>query len=97
MTLFEWDPEKAEENWREHEIRFSHAIEAFDDPNLISRPDDRYDYGEERWRTIGMTSDLLLVIVAHTFRGEDDSEVIRLISARRAKPHEWRLYDNRKL
>jgi len=97
MIRFEWDDKKAEDNWRDHKIRFEKAVEVFKDPHYFSEPDDRFEYDEERWRTIGMAKDLLLLIVAHTFRDKDDTEVIRIISARRAEPHERKEYDYRKL
>ena len=52
---------------------------------------DRIVEGEERWQTLGMTADILL-IVAHTWRDEDEGEVIRVISARKATPRERRAY-----
>ena len=100
MTLnlrFEWDEEKNRVNWDEHQITFSKAIEVFYDPNRISEPDNRFDYGEERLRTIGMAENMLLLVVAWTDRGNDDFEIIRIISARRARPLERRKYGNRKL
>lgn len=47
--------------------------------------DDRDDYGEERWLSIGWVSTVLLV-VAHTERGIH-SEVIRIISKTRVRVH----------
>jgi uncharacterized DUF497 family protein len=93
---FEWDPAKAEQNWREHHIRFEEAATVFDDPHLWSEPDNRFEYSEQRRHIIGMSGRCLLLVVAHTFRGDDDSLVVRIISAREAQPHERRLYGNRK-
>ena len=46
---------------------------------------DRIENGEERWQTFGMVRGVLLVMVAHTVREEEQAEtVIRIISARRA-------------
>ena len=50
---------------------------------------------EERWHTIGMVGGVV-VIVAHTWPtfvpGRGD-EVARIISARKATPHERRVYE----
>jgi uncharacterized DUF497 family protein len=97
MRLFEWDNEKEAENWRTHGILFADAASVFDDPYHLTEPDDRFDYDELRWRTIGIAEDhCMMLLVAHTTRG-DDAEVIRIISARHAKPHERRRYGNRKI
>jgi uncharacterized DUF497 family protein len=98
MAFFEWDEEKAEECWRLRRISFKKAAEVFDDPCHITELDGRYEYGEERYRTIGMVDShhLLLLLVAHTIRG-DNEEVIRIISVRKAKKHEEKRYDDHKL
>jgi len=91
MQGFEWDEDKAEANWREHGVRFAKAVEVFDDQRRKVEPD--YYESEDRWRTIGMTQDGLLVVV-YTYRCDD---IIRIISARRAEPCERRHYGNRKV
>ncbi|MCL1894620.1 MAG: BrnT family toxin [Holophagaceae bacterium] len=92
-----WDEKNAEEHWRKHRISFKKAAEVFNDPNCKTVRDNRFDYGEVRYNTLGMADDLLLLVVSHTYKDEDDNEIIRIISARAAKPHEWRIYGNRKL
>jgi uncharacterized DUF497 family protein len=37
---FEWDPEKAEANFRKHGVRFSEAEPVFEDDYAITIPDD---------------------------------------------------------
>ncbi|MDR0478920.1 MAG: BrnT family toxin [Burkholderiaceae bacterium] len=97
---FEWDDHKAELNFRKHGIRFDEAAEVFDDPFALIEQD-RVEGGEQRWQTIGMTCEsLLLLLVAHTVRFEeaDDGqavEVIRIISARRVDRKERRRYEHR--
>jgi len=85
---FEWDPNKAESNFRKHRVRFEIAVRVFFDPQRIDMFDDREDYGEDRWKTIGWVNPALLVVV-YTHRGED---VIRIISARKADAHEIAQY-----
>ena len=93
---FEWDPLKAEANRRKHGVSFEVAIRAFADPFAISEQD-RVEDREQRWRTIGLVNDQLLLIVAHTAGEADEGgetvEVIRIISARKAERRERRCYE----
>ncbi len=50
--------------------------------------------GEVRWQTVGMADGVLLLLVVHTFEDEDEAEVIRIISARKADAHERRRYED---
>jgi uncharacterized protein len=84
---FEWDPAKAAQNLADHGVGFEAARNVFKDPFALEWLDDREDYGETRYVIIDMVDDRLLY-VAYTLRGE----VIRLISARGAEPHERRRY-----
>ncbi len=84
---FEWDTEKAAANLNRHGVAFSLATSVFDDPHSIDREDDREDYGEVRRSIVGLVNHMELA-VAYTWRGN----CIRLISARRATPHEQRNY-----
>ncbi len=88
--LFEWDPNKAIANQEKHRLSFAVAARVFLDPARIEIFDDREEYGEDRWITIGMVDPAVLVVV-YTMRGQD-GETIRLISARRANENEKRAY-----
>jgi uncharacterized DUF497 family protein len=90
--VFEWDKNKAESNYRKHGIRFEEAALVFDDP-LAWSEQDRIENGEERWQTIGQVEGCWLVLVAHTVWEEDDTEVIRIISARPANRKERTRYE----
>jgi uncharacterized protein len=90
---FEWNPDKAERNRRLHGISFETAALVFADPFAITELD-RIEGGEHRWQTLGSTgSGYAILLVAHVYRDEADVEVIRIISARRAEPHEKKRYD----
>lgn len=91
--LFEWDPVKAASNLKKHGVSFETATLAFADPFALLEQD-RIENGEYRWQTTGMAGGWVLLVVAHTFRDEADVEVINIISARRAEPHERKRYDN---
>ncbi|HUE05249.1 MAG TPA: BrnT family toxin [Bryobacteraceae bacterium] len=88
--LFEWDEDKNRRNLAKHKVSFETAKSVFDDPRALSIQD-RVVEGEERWRTVGMVSGALL-LVAYTYPDVGSDEVIRLISARKAIPHERRAY-----
>ena len=89
--LFEWDEYKNLSNQQKHKISFENAVSIFDDPFLLAKPDNRYDYFEERWQSIGLAEKFLLT-VAHTVEDHYDEEIIRIISARKARPGEARRY-----
>jgi uncharacterized DUF497 family protein len=86
---FEWDREKAEQNLAKHGIAFSEALTVFDDLLSVTVPDRRHSVREERFWTIGLSNRLRLLVVSHT----DEGEVIRIISARLATPHERNEYE----
>lgn len=88
-----WDETKNRINKRKHNLSFTTAVLVFEDPLVASRRD-IYRY-EERWQTMGMAGNLLLLVI-HTApqiglgTGE---EIGRIISARKATPHERKLYE----
>jgi uncharacterized DUF497 family protein len=89
---FVWDSEKEAANRDRHGIDFATAAKAFADPNAITDYDAGHSRaGEDRWTTIGMVGDLLL-IVRVTWTDEDDGDVIRIISARLAGPKDRAMY-----
>ena len=86
---FEWDEAKDRANVAKHGIDFETARRIFDDP-LLTRPDLRRDYGEERYTGIGRV-EAATVVVAYTVRGRR----LRLISARPASRKERQAYNER--
>jgi hypothetical protein len=89
---FEWDVNKNRTNNRKHGVRFELATLVFDDPHIVSVPDDLES--EERWLSIGLAEGVLILAVAHTWKEYDNEEVIRIISARKATPKEIQEYQN---
>ena len=81
---FEWHDAKAEANLQAHGVTFDLAQTVFQDPFAIERLDDRQDYGEERFVTVGMAEGNVVLFVAYTERGGR----MRIISARRATQNE---------
>jgi uncharacterized DUF497 family protein len=86
---FEWDNQKRELNLAKHGIDFDSAIEVFYGPIILRRSDRN---NEERWTALGYSDDRLVVVV-FTRR----ADVIRIISARRARKNEEREYRNAKV
>ena len=89
---FEWYPEKARANLSKHGVSFDTASEVFADPMAITAPD-RFVDGEFRWRSVGRVGPIAIMFVAHTYRDDDGEEVVRLISALKARAHERRAYE----
>lgn len=90
---FEWDSDKAAKNFKKHRVGFETAVRVFADPFALVEQD-RIENGEYRWQTLGIVDDYLLLLVAHTVRDDQDgTEVIRIISARRAEPKERKRYE----
>jgi uncharacterized DUF497 family protein len=96
MISFEWHEAKAKSNERKHGVRFEDALLVFADPYAMVEQD-RIAAGELRWQTLGLAGNIVLLLVAHTVRDDQDDEIIRIISARKALPKERQRYDeNRK-
>ena len=83
---FEWDSAKERANRQKHGVDFRTAAKVFLDPYVIEF-DDRDARGEPRFSAIGLVDGRML-FVGYTVRGD----VIRIISARGAEPHEKRKY-----
>ena len=88
---FIWDERKKRRNIAKHKIDFATAILVFDDPHAVSRLQ-RIEDGEERWRILGLAGGIVVLFVAYTYM-DNDEEVIRIISARKATPRERKVYE----
>ena len=84
---YEWDENKNKINQEKHGIDFLDAVQVFLDPNRMEMVDDRKEYGETRYLTIGEVETVFLFVV-YTKRGHK----CRLISARRASKNEREIY-----
>jgi uncharacterized DUF497 family protein len=94
--MFSWDERKNRANRKKHGVSFDLALEVFDDPFQLSTLE-RIENGEERWQTIGMVDDTMLLLVVHLWEDlETGEEHIRIISARRATAHERARYEKRR-
>jgi uncharacterized protein len=90
---FEWDDENAANHFKKHKVSFEMAARVFADPFALT-VHDRIENGEQRWQTIGMVDGHLVLLVAHTVGEDGDgTEVICIISARKADAKERKRYD----
>ena len=85
----DWDPRKARSNLRNHKVSFEEAATAVGDPMAATSPDPDHSVTEDRFITFGVSARGRLLVVAHT----EQHETIRIISARRARKGERKLYE----
>lgn len=83
---FMWDEAKRRSNLVKHRLDFADAPAVFAGI-AFTFEDDRFDYGEQRFITLGMLKGVV-VVIAHTER----NEAIRIISMRKATKYEQKLY-----
>jgi len=83
---FEWDEKKRQSNIKKHGIDFEDAGIVFKGITLTFQ-DNRLDYGEQRYITMGLLGEIVIVI-AHT----KINDRIRIISMRIATKNEQKLF-----
>jgi hypothetical protein len=93
MSRFDWYPAKNRENLRKHGIGFDTASLVFEDEWILSRKDELHDGAEDRYNALGEIAPGAILFLVYTWREEDGSETIRLISARSASAQEKRIYE----
>ena len=86
---FFWDEEKHKINKRTHGIDFFEAATVFDDPNAEPEYDQDHSHDEERFKIVGISENMRLLLVCHCYR---DGDSIRIISARKATRPEANKY-----
>jgi hypothetical protein len=82
---FTWHEEKRKSNLNKHGLDFAKAHKVFDGITFTFE-DNRFDYGEQRFISIGLLNDV--VIIVHT----ETTKEMRIISMRRANKNEQKLY-----
>ena len=86
MQEFDWDEDKRLTNIQRHAIDFMDAIAVFDS-DTVTIEDNRLEYGEQRFITLGLLRGRVIVVV-HT----DRKSTTRIISARKATKNEQIIY-----
>lgn len=94
VLALEWDDWKADQNARKHGIDFDDAARVWNDELRVEWIDDREDYGEDRWVTVGETAEGMITVV-YTVRRGAEGEAIRIISAWPSTVSERRQYFER--
>jgi len=89
VVEFQWNEMKSRENLRKHGLCFEDAAGIFEG-ETVTFLDDRFEYGEKRYVTLGALDGRVIVTV-HTQRGE----TIRIISMRKANGREKKIYQER--
>lgn len=90
-----WDAAKAQSNLAKHGVTFAQAATVLLDPLAVTVFDAAHSQDEERWFTLGTSSDGKLLAVAHTYQhAETDTQArVRIISARPATRREREQYE----
>jgi len=86
MVTVEVDPAKDAANRRKHGVALAAAAVLLEGP-ILRQPDERLDYGEERWLAVGRIGDQVFT-VCYTMCGR----VCRIISLRPASRKERQAY-----
>ena len=91
-----WDDRKAQANVAKHGVTFAEASTVLLDPLALTVFDAAHSQHEERWFTLGTSSEGKLLAVSHTYHQSEASPEAeaRIISARKASPHERQQYEN---
>ena len=87
---FEWDKDKERRNKRKHAISFDEAVTVFYDPLSATFADPDHSIEEDRFITVGYSSQGRLFVISHTER----RDTIRIISARPATVSERKRHEN---
>ena len=87
---FEWDPNKAKTNIEKHGISFEEATTVFADEQAVLFDDPDHSEDENRSILLGFSAMAKMLIVCHCLR--EESNVIRIISARKATKTEEKQY-----
>jgi len=91
-----WDPVKAKSNIIKHNgVTFVQAASVLLDALALTVFDAAHSGFEERWFTLGLSSDGKLLAVSHTYQHTGPINVaVRIISAREATKRERPYYEN---
>lgn len=80
IMKFEWDRDKEKRNIKKHSVSFDEAVTVFYDPLSATFTDPDHSIEENRFITVGYSSQGRIFVVSHTERGN----AVRIISARPA-------------
>jgi uncharacterized protein len=84
---YSFDPAKRASNLDKHGLDLADAPQVIESGQTVTLEDHRFDYGEERFVTLGPLRDTLVVVVT-----AETADHIRIISMRKADRHEQSIY-----
>jgi uncharacterized DUF497 family protein len=84
---YTYDHKKRAANLKKHGYDFNDAHLVIESDKTVTFEDQRFDYGEQRYVTLGMLRGKVVAIAT----AETDDE-IRVISMRKAEPDEEKIY-----
>jgi uncharacterized protein len=84
---YSFDPAKQASNLKKHGFDFADAHRVIESGKTVTFEDHRFDYGEERYVTLGPLGDTLVAIVS-----AETEDHIRIVSMRKADRHEQAIY-----
>jgi uncharacterized DUF497 family protein len=91
---FDWDDNKAAINLVKHGVDFREAMTVILDPLAMTVFDTEHSQDEERWISVGLSSEGALLLLVHTFTATGPSTaLVRIISARAATHNERQQYE----
>ena len=91
MGNFEYDQTKSQTNQQKHGINFIEAKQLWEDDNLLEFPARKVE-NEERFFAIGIINQKYWTAVI-TYR----TDIIRIISVRRSRTEEIKVYESRRI
>jgi len=95
--VFDWDEHKARTNLAKHKVSFNEGKTIFTDPLLLTLPDEEHSIKEERFISIGTSTNERILLVVHLEKHTtSENTLIRIISCRKATSAERRLYEEGK-
>ena len=89
-----WDAVKAQTNLARHGVSFEQAATVLQDALAVTVFDVAHSEYEERWFTLGLSSEGKLLALSHTYQHTRPLDVtVRIISARPATRRERQQYE----
>ncbi|AWY19773.1 BrnT family toxin [Moraxella bovis] len=73
---FYWNDNKFKLVYDNTEVSFDEVVSVFDDPYQLTNIDSRFDYDELRMRTVGMSNQGRLLVVAWVQTSDDEITII---------------------
>lgn len=91
MIEFDWDPAKAKRNLKNHGVSFDEAKTVFYDDFARQFYDEGHSEDEDRFLLLGVSNTSRILLICHC--EIESTDVIRIISARKATAKERQLYE----